>query len=133
MLDSSSSSARLVEPFLCDANQLHKHSQENDVKEDGVDGKSSRGRAGHQHLFSGLGLQLWLLVACQDTAGLRDKPGKPADWYHSCYCLSGLSLAQEMSGVRMGGQHNALQATDPRLNVLPERLSAARRYFSNAA
>lgn len=28
--------------------------------------------------------------------GLRDKPGKRRDYYHTCYCLSGLSIAQHM-------------------------------------
>lgn len=26
--------------------------------------------------------------------GLRDKPGQARDYYHTCYCLSGLSIAQ---------------------------------------
>jgi len=25
---------------------------------------------------------------------MRDKPGKPRDFYHSCYALSGLSISQ---------------------------------------
>ena len=40
-------------------------------------------------------LQRYLLHCCQqDTGGLRDKPGKPRDFYHTCYCLSGLAAAQ---------------------------------------
>ncbi|KAL8278251.1 hypothetical protein RQP46_009424 [Phenoliferia psychrophenolica] len=35
-----------------------------------------------------------LLVAQSPTGGLRDKPGKPADAYHTCYNLSGLSSSQ---------------------------------------
>lgn len=35
--------------------------------------------------------------------GLRDKPGKPADYYHTCYCLSGLASSQHYSGVVLGG------------------------------
>lgn len=40
------------------------------------------------------GLKRFILEACQDggRGGLRDKPGKPADLYHTCYCLSGLEL-----------------------------------------
>lgn len=30
----------------------------------------------------------------QNSGGLRDKPGKPADYYHTCYALAGLSAAQ---------------------------------------
>lgn len=34
---------------------------------------------------------------CQaPNGGLRDKPGKSPDFYHTCYCLSGLSLCQNM-------------------------------------
>ncbi|KAK4704788.1 protein farnesyltransferase subunit beta, partial [Phenoliferia sp. Uapishka_3] len=35
-----------------------------------------------------------LLVAQSPAGGLRDKPGKPADAYHTCYNLSGLSSSQ---------------------------------------
>ena len=34
--------------------------------------------------------------------GLRDKPGKSADFYHTCYCLSGLSSAQHASNTVLG-------------------------------
>ncbi|KAJ3073384.1 hypothetical protein HDU98_001675 [Podochytrium sp. JEL0797] len=40
-------------------------------------------------------LQEYILICCQaNKGGLRDKPGKNPDFYHSCYCLSGLSIAQ---------------------------------------
>ncbi|RUS24247.1 terpenoid cyclases/protein prenyltransferase alpha-alpha toroid, partial [Jimgerdemannia flammicorona] len=40
-------------------------------------------------------LMEYVLVACQDEyGGLRDKPGKTPDFYHTCYGLSGLSTAQ---------------------------------------
>lgn len=42
-------------------------------------------------------LQEYLLVAGQPETkrgGMRDKPGKNPDYYHTCYCLSGLSTAQ---------------------------------------
>ncbi|CDS81945.1 related to RAM1-protein farnesyltransferase, beta subunit [Sporisorium scitamineum] len=49
-------------------------------------------------LFDRVGLQEYILVAAQRTAsdggGLRDKPGKNPDAYHTCYNLSGLSLSQ---------------------------------------
>lgn len=49
-------------------------------------------------LFDRVGLQEYILVAAQRTAsdggGLRDKPGKRPDAYHTCYNLSGLSLSQ---------------------------------------
>lgn len=40
-------------------------------------------------------LARYILSACQDkTGGLKDKPGKHADAYHTCYNLAGLSAAQ---------------------------------------
>ncbi|KAI9296528.1 farnesyltransferase subunit beta-like protein [Neoconidiobolus thromboides FSU 785] len=40
-------------------------------------------------------LQAYILNACQGPlGGLRDKPGKGVDYYHTCYVLSGLSLSQ---------------------------------------
>jgi protein farnesyltransferase subunit beta len=40
-------------------------------------------------------LQSFVLVSSQaDAGGLRDKPGRPADAYHTLYNLSGLSAAQ---------------------------------------
>ena len=46
-------------------------------------------------LSDGPALQQYLLVCCQDVrGGLVDKPGKARDFYHTCYSLSGLSVAQ---------------------------------------
>ncbi|KAI0701087.1 terpenoid cyclases/protein prenyltransferase alpha-alpha toroid [Cytidiella melzeri] len=46
-------------------------------------------------LFNRLAAQEYVLYAGQHTAGgLVDKPPKPADAYHTLYCLSGLSAAQ---------------------------------------
>ena len=78
-----------------------------------------------------LALQLWLLVACQESAGLRDKPGKRPDFYHTCYCLSGLAAMQRHAGRVLGDSAcNALAETDPRLNVAPEKLERARHFFA---
>lgn len=45
-------------------------------------------------LYAG-GLQTYILGVAQDPAGgLRDKPKKPSDLYHTLYCLAGLSAAQ---------------------------------------
>ena len=82
-------------------------------------------------LYDPLALQLWLLVCCQSgiRGGLRDKPGKRPDYYHTCYCLSGLSSAQHASGVVLGGQRNLLAAADPLCNVVVDKLAEARRHF----
>lgn len=46
-------------------------------------------------LFNQHALQEYLLICCQDSdGGLLDKPEKSRDVYHTCYALSGLSVAQ---------------------------------------
>lgn len=46
-------------------------------------------------LFDMGALQEYILICCQDPkGGLKDKPGKSVDYYHTCYALSGLSVAQ---------------------------------------
>lgn len=68
---------------------------------------------------------------CQQLrGGLRDKPGKPADFYHTCYCLSGLSVVQHASNCILGPRENELKRTDPACNVLDEKLAAARQYYA---
>lgn len=40
-------------------------------------------------------LQMYILLACQHpNGGLRDKPTKSADFYHTCYALSGMAVSQ---------------------------------------
>ncbi|OBS23894.1 hypothetical protein FPOA_04442 [Fusarium poae] len=53
--------------------------------------------AAEYSLFSRDGLIRYILCCCQDQSkrgGLRDKPSKYSDAYHTCYVLSGLSSAQ---------------------------------------
>ncbi|KAJ9080362.1 CAAX farnesyltransferase (FTase) subunit beta, variant 4 [Entomophthora muscae] len=46
-------------------------------------------------LYDREALKKYIVLACQaPSGGLRDKPGKPSDYYHTCYVLSGLSIAQ---------------------------------------
>lgn len=46
-------------------------------------------------LLDQVALQEYILICCQHhDGGLIDKPGKPRDIYHTCYALSGLSIAQ---------------------------------------
>lgn len=46
-------------------------------------------------LFNQTALQEYILICCQhNDGGLIDKPGKQRDVYHTCYTLSGLSVAQ---------------------------------------
>ena len=45
-------------------------------------------------LYNCEALRTWLLKCCQASrGGLRDKPGKLVDYYHTCYCLSGLAAS----------------------------------------
>ncbi len=68
---------------------------------------------------------------CQQLrGGLKDKPGKPPDYYHTCYCLSGLSQAQHASNAVLGPRENLLKRADPLLNVVEDKLEAARKYFA---
>lgn len=47
---------------------------------------------GEIEFMSGGLVAMYVLLACQaDNGGLRDKPGKSPDFYHSCYALSGLA------------------------------------------
>ena len=76
-------------------------------------------------------LQLWLLRCCQaNKGGMRDKPGKPPDYYHTCYCLSGLSSSQNFGNFVLGPQSNKLVKADPLCNVVEHRLTAALEHAS---
>lgn len=88
-------------------------------------------------LMDRLRLQQYVLQACQDpSGGLRDKPGKGRDYYHTCYCLSGLSIAQHdrvgrgYHGWVYGHPTNRIEATHPVFNIRWDRVAAAREYFS---
>ena len=61
---------------------------------------------------------------------MRDKPGKARDFYHTCYCLSGLSICQHYSGLLLGGPSNLLAPSDPVCNVVESRLAEAHAFFA---
>lgn len=54
-------------------------------------------------LFDQEALQEYVLICCQNKpgGGLVDKPGKNRDFYHTCYTLSGLSIAQNSFNSRI--------------------------------
>jgi len=61
-------------------------------------------------LYSREGLMRYILSCCQnETGGLRDKPSKHPDTYHTCYGLAGLSAAQHR--CKIGGEVG--QVVDP--------------------
>jgi protein farnesyltransferase subunit beta len=71
--------------------------------------------------FNARALQGWLLLCCQlPNGGLQDKPGKGRDHYHTCYCLSGLSVAQHFGrdGVVGPPAANLLEKVNPLVNVV---------------
>merc|ERR1719201_267795 len=80
-------------------------------------------------------LQVYVLLACQHpSGGLRDKPGKSADYYHTCYSLSGVSAVQHGMGTgatRMvfGESDNELKRTDVFYNVCREKAERKCTYF----
>ncbi|KAL2098611.1 hypothetical protein ACEWY4_005091 [Coilia grayii] len=87
-------------------------------------------------MFEQRALQEFLLLCCQcPTGGLLDKPDKLGDFYHTCYCLSGLSIAQHFScaspplDLIIGGAHNTLAQTHPVYNVAPQKVDRALGYF----
>jgi len=80
---------------------------------------------GFQLLFDQYKLQRYILLCAQEpSGGLRDKPSKPRDFYHTCYNLSGLSVSQHV--LTSSSDHkkatNIVKPTHPALNL---RIAAA--------
>lgn len=85
-------------------------------------------------LYNPLAQQAWSLICCQDveSGGLRDKPGTPADFYHTCYNLAGIAAAQHVYGMQvLGGDPNVLPSIDPKTCVLRDRLEFALHHFQS--
>uniref|UniRef100_A0A182PSH7 Protein farnesyltransferase subunit beta n=1 Tax=Anopheles epiroticus TaxID=199890 RepID=A0A182PSH7_9DIPT len=85
-------------------------------------------------LFNRHALQEYVLICCQrPSGGLIDKPGKPADLYHTCYTLSGLAVAQHCEThsppVVLGDERNEVLPTHPVHNIPPKAALEAYRYF----
>ena len=76
-------------------------------------------------------LERYILLCAQDVnGGLRDKPSKPRDFYHSCYNLSGLSVTQHvllgkpLQGDEQIADPNVIGETHPTLNIRQERVAS---------
>ncbi|OIV89572.1 hypothetical protein TanjilG_18740 [Lupinus angustifolius] len=91
-------------------------------------------------LFHSIALQQYILLCSQEQeGGLRDKPGKRRDHYHTCYCLSGLSLCQyswsknpdspPLPKVVLGPYSNLLEPIHPLYNIVLERYREAHEFF----
>ncbi|XP_045502785.1 protein farnesyltransferase subunit beta [Colias croceus] len=85
-------------------------------------------------LFNQGALQEYIIVCCEaPEGGLVDKPGKPRDIYHTCYTLSGLSVAQHGTGAGdafvIGSPTNELNRVHPLHNIGPHLVYNAIHYF----
>ena len=96
----------------------------------------------------------YIMVCCQcKTGGLRDKPGKGRDYYHTCYCISGASVAATMlpppaappqaaaaaaavAGgtpqveVEVPAEWRSIRVVNPVYNVAADKVERAMAYFS---
>lgn len=91
-----------------------------------------------RHLwFAPSPLQTYVFLACQhQSGGLRDKPGKSADFYHTCYALSGVAASQhgvDESTVTIGDKDNLLRRIDVFYNVLLEKSHRKCDFFEAAS
>jgi len=81
-------------------------------------------------------LQRYILLCAQDVnGGLRDKPSKPRDFYHSCYNLSGLSVSQHYGvGTAYGHPTSSIVAvTHPCYNIRIDRVRSIIDFFEQIA
>ncbi|XP_042468575.1 protein farnesyltransferase subunit beta isoform X1 [Zingiber officinale] len=92
-------------------------------------------------LFQSVALQQYILLCSQVLeGGFKDKPGKHRDFYHSCYCLSGLSLSQHswsgdagaapLPGAVLGPYTNLLEPVHPLFNVVLDKYYKSHEFFS---
>lgn len=91
-------------------------------------------------MFHQEALQEYILICCQHAfGGLIDKPGKARDFYHTCYCLSGLSASQQFHGgkndhdIVIGNPENKLRALQPVYNISVDSVMNANDHFSKMA
>uniref|UniRef100_A0A7N1A0S1 Protein farnesyltransferase subunit beta n=1 Tax=Kalanchoe fedtschenkoi TaxID=63787 RepID=A0A7N1A0S1_KALFE len=86
-------------------------------------------------------LQDYILLCCQvPQGGLKDKPREHRDFYHTCYCLSGLSVCQHIWSKSLdspplpwairGPYSNLLEPIHPLYNVILDKYHEAHDFFS---
>jgi protein farnesyltransferase subunit beta len=102
------------------------------LREDGVTVEGGEAKRPHVSLdcdpFNAIMLQKYILLCTQDeNGGLRDKPSKGRDFYHSCYCLSGLSIAQHYGSKHKSSMDNEeetrIHRTHPCYNIRVEHVA----------
>ncbi|KAF8011439.1 hypothetical protein BT93_J1912 [Corymbia citriodora subsp. variegata] len=92
-------------------------------------------------LFNDLTLQQYILLCSQlPEGGFRDKPGKSRDFYHTCYCLSGLAVCQysrskhanspPLPWAVVGPYFNLLEPIHPLHNVELSKYQEANEFFA---
>lgn len=78
-------------------------------------------------LFSPEALEAYIIHCCQSAhGGLRDKPIKSRDYYHTCYCLSGLSSAQHLRPEVDPNGADTLRPIHPLHNVAIDKVRTTR-------
>lgn len=105
----------------------------------------SQGPFNYELLFDIPMLQRYILLCAQDVnGGLRDKPSKNRDFYHTCYNLSGLSVTQHCGSSPSGQSDDEYQqynyghpyasrvaATHPCYNIRLQRVEKILEHFKN--
>ena len=88
-------------------------------------------------LYDQLSLQAYVIFACQNTkvGGLRDKPGKSPDLFHSNYATAGLSLSQECFKdnkkiVLNSDLEDIFEKINPIYCVSQEKIEKAKKYYA---
>ncbi|KAL5796959.1 hypothetical protein ACOSQ2_001779 [Xanthoceras sorbifolium] len=105
--------------------------------------RSVEGRTEREPLFHSIALQRYILLCSQDPGGgLKDKPRKARDHYHTCYCLSGLSVSQHcwskdensppLPRSVLGPYSNLLEPINPIHNVVLDRYREAQEFFGRS-
>ncbi|EOY02378.1 Prenyltransferase family protein isoform 2 [Theobroma cacao] len=146
----ASSDATGAEGLNEDSSQAGSHFEQGEphdascpVVVENIDHNSSKRRAKVEPLFNCLALQQYILLCAQEPGGgLRDKPGKSRDHYHTCYCLSGLSVCQHswsededsppLPSAILGSYSNLLEPIHPLYNVVLDRYQEAHEFFSRS-
>ena len=99
-----------------------------------VSNENTKDETGDSMTMDVMKLQRYILLCAQDiNGGLRDKPSKPRDFYHSCYNLSGLAVAQHVLSPQNYG-HDTLGMVQPThviFNIRIRRLQSILQTFYN--
>jgi protein farnesyltransferase subunit beta len=130
----------LLQPGAATAAAAHQRQQhqEQEEEEEMVEEIPRPGRECEGDLlFDQLAVQAYILACCQDLqGGLRDKPPKYRDYYHTCYALAGLAVTQysidpDAPPTCLHGRTGTdlLKRIDPSHGISVEKVTRARRFF----